>query len=57
MFNLLRDAGMSSEAIASYTDTAGYEWVLGSNAAIVAQEDQAIEGTSTRDYECCSLLA
>lgn len=44
MFNVLRDANMSSEAISAYTDTAGYEWVLGSNAAIVAQEDQAIEG-------------
>lgn len=44
MFNVLRDAGMSQEAINAYTDTAGYEWVLGSNAAVVAQEDLQIEG-------------
>ena len=28
MFNVLRDANMSSEAISAYTDTAGYEWVF-----------------------------
>jgi hypothetical protein len=44
MFNVLRDGNLSQEAIDAYTDTAGYEWVLGSNAAIVTQEDLAIEG-------------